>query len=91
MCLNNFATCLFIRYNRLGAVEDIDKAIVVNRDALALCQPGHPDRTMALNNLAAYYFTRYNHLGAMEDFNEAIDVGRDTLAHRPPGHPNRSD
>ena len=74
------------RYNQLGVMTDLEEAILLGRDTLALCTAGHPDRSMSLNSLSRYLSTRYNQLGAMEDLNEAIVLARDALALRPPGH-----
>jgi hypothetical protein len=60
MSLNNLAIYLFTRYNQLGAIEDLDEAIVLDREALDLRQPGHPDRSVSLNNIANRLTTRYN-------------------------------
>ncbi|KAH0825948.1 TPR-like protein, partial [Lanmaoa asiatica] len=90
VCLNNLAFRLSTRYKQLGAMGDLNEAIVLDRDALALCPPGHPDRSTSLGNLAVHLSTRYNQLGAMEDLNEAIILNRNTLALRPPGHPDQS-
>ena len=100
MALNNLANHLSTRYNELGvkedfndqfgAMEDLNEAVDLARDALALWPPGHADHSIALNNLANHLSTRYMLLGGIEDLNEAIVLARDALAVRPPGYPGRS-
>ena len=71
-------------------MEDLDEAIVLDREALNLCPQGHPLQSGSLNNLAAGLSTRYNQLGAMEDLDEAIVLNREALNLRLQGHPDRS-
>ena len=40
MALNNLAVRLSTRYKQLGTMEDLNEAIVLDRDTLALLQPG---------------------------------------------------
>ena len=87
MSLNNFASHLGTRYNLLGGVDNINEAILLSRDALALCPPGHPLRSPSLNNLANHLGTRYELLGGVDDLNEAVLLSRDALALCLPGHP----
>ena len=77
------------RYEQLGAMEDLDEAIVLVREALELCSQGHPNRSIPLNNLANRLSTRYNQLGAMEDLDVAIVLDREALDLCPQGHHNR--
>ena len=83
------ACTLHIRcYKQLAGI-DLDRAIVLGRDALPLCPPGHPLRSMYLNDLALCLSFRYNELGGVDDLNEAIVLARDALFLCPPGHPHR--
>ena len=71
-------------------MEDFDEAIVLDREALDLRPPGHPDRSMSLNNLAIRLSARYKQLGGVEDLDEAVVLDREALDLRPLGHPDRS-
>jgi hypothetical protein len=53
-------------------MEDLEVAIIYNRQALDLCPPGHPDHSSYLNNLATAVSTCFEQLGKMEDLEEAI-------------------
>ena len=62
-------------------MEDLDEAIVLNREALCLRTQGHPARSASLNSLAIHLSARHIRLGAMQDLDEAL---------YPQGHPDRS-
>ena len=88
MALNNLSGRLYTRYNHLEAMEDLDEAIVLVREALDLRPQGHPDRAMSLNSLAIHLSSRYNQLRVMKDLDEAIVLDREALDLRPQGHPD---
>jgi CHAT domain-containing protein/tetratricopeptide (TPR) repeat protein len=71
-------------------MEDLEEAIVLDRQALDLRPQGHPLRSSCLNNLANRLSIRYKELGAMEDLEEATVLVREALFLRPQGHPLRS-
>jgi CHAT domain-containing protein len=71
-------------------MEDLNEAIVLDREALDLCPRGHPDRSISLNNLAVDLSVRCGQLGEREDLDEAIVLQREALGLRPQGHPLRS-
>jgi Na+-translocating ferredoxin:NAD+ oxidoreductase RNF subunit RnfB len=71
-------------------MEDLEDAISSHREALTLCPPGHPNRSISLNNLANALSTRFEQSGRMEDLEDAISSHREALTLCPPGHPDRS-
>jgi CHAT domain-containing protein/tetratricopeptide (TPR) repeat protein len=73
-----------------GETSCIDEAIVLDRDALELCSPGHPRRFVSLSQLAVDLNSRYMRLWAMQDLDEATILVREALDLCPKGHPNRS-
>ncbi|KAI9455532.1 hypothetical protein HD554DRAFT_271221 [Boletus coccyginus] len=76
-------------YNQLGAASDLERAIVLYREALDIRPQGHPARSSSLNSLAVGLSIRYQQLGTTEDLDEAIVLGREALALRPRGHRDR--
>jgi hypothetical protein len=80
------------RYSHLGAIEDIEEAVIYSslREALELCPEGYPNRSTSLNNVALYLSSRHDRLGDMMDLHEAIILGRQALDLRTSGHPDRS-
>ena len=77
---------LGVRYDLLGGVDDLNGPVLFDRDALALCPPGHPNRSRSLSHLALHLDTRYKLRGGAEDLNKAILPDRDALALGTPGH-----
>ncbi|KAG2147872.1 CHAT domain-containing protein [Suillus bovinus] len=75
---------------QIGNSEDLDEAIALHREALALRPVGHTDRSMSLNNLATQLSSRFHHRGDGEDLDEAIALHREALALCPVGHTDRS-
>ena len=84
------AESLAARFQEEGGGDYIDQAIVLDREALELCPPGHPKRDDSLSSLALHLGNRYDQLGAMEDLTEAIVLNREALALHPAGNPYRS-
>ncbi|KAG2746782.1 hypothetical protein P692DRAFT_20739488 [Suillus brevipes Sb2] len=90
MSLNDLALGLSTRFDHRGNAEDLDLAIALQREALALQPVGHPDRSTLLNDLTVQLSTRFDHRGKAEDLDLAIALGREALALRPVGHTDRS-
>jgi hypothetical protein len=74
---------------RTGMVDEVDRSILLNRVALALRPPGHPERHLSLSHLAVSLVKRYKQSKSAEDLEEAILLNSEALALRPPGHPSR--
>jgi hypothetical protein len=78
------------RFERIGDLESLAKAVALDRQVLDLRPPGHPDRSRSLNNLAYTLLTRFKQLGDSDALAEALDLHRQALDLRPPGHSDRS-
>ena len=87
--LNLRAESLVTRFKQGEGTNYIDEAIVLDREALELCPPGHPKRHVSLNRLAIHHDDRYKQLGATRDLDEAIVFIREALDLCPQGHPDR--
>lgn len=61
----------------------------MDRDALELRPPGHPDRSSCLSNLADHLSDRFGRTGDLSEIEEAIQLDREALKLRPPSHPSR--
>ncbi|KAG1804572.1 CHAT domain-containing protein [Suillus variegatus] len=72
--LCNLAVMLVTHFKRRGNDKDLDQAIALQTEELALCQVGDPGRSMSLNNLANQLSSRFE----------------EALALRPVGHTDRS-
>ena len=51
MYLNNLGNALQSRFERTGSMDDLDRAITTNEQAVASTPDDHPNRAMYLNNL----------------------------------------
>ncbi|KAJ7442795.1 CHAT domain-containing protein [Mycena galericulata] len=88
-CLSNLANVVGIRFKQRGDPDDIDKAIALNREALALRPPSHPDHGISLNILADAVQTRFELRGNSKDIVEAINLSQEALALHLLPHPDR--
>ena len=84
------AHSLVAKFEQGGGTSYIDEAIVLDREALELCPPGHPERAASLTQLALNLGDRYSQQGGRRDLEEAIVLDREALELRPQGHPDRS-
>jgi hypothetical protein len=72
------------------ALDDkFDHKILLNRVALALRPPGHPERDLSLNNLSASLDKHDKKSRSAGNLEECILLHREALALRPPGHRDR--
>ncbi|KAG1842269.1 hypothetical protein DFJ58DRAFT_732128 [Suillus subalutaceus] len=78
--LGNLAVMLQTRFERRGNEEDLDQAIALQRDGLALCPVGHTDHLKLLNNLANGLSFCFEHRGNDEDLDQAIVLHAEALA-----------
>ena len=88
--LHSRANSLVATFQHGGGTSCLDEAIVLDREALERCPPGHPKRPVSLTQLAIHLGDRYCQLGATRDLEEAIALNRESLDLRPQGHPDRS-
>ncbi|KAG2119296.1 TPR-like protein [Suillus clintonianus] len=88
--LVNLANSLADRFERLGALSDLDEAIELHRASLLLHPLGYSDRPTILNNLANGLRDRFTQRGIPSDIDEAIEHHRAALLLCPPGHSLRS-
>jgi tetratricopeptide (TPR) repeat protein len=85
--LNNFGNILSLQYGHTGAMEDLEEAIRVARQAITITPRNHPDLAAMLNNLAVRFSSRYERIGAMKDLEKAIRVARHAIGVTSDDHP----
>ncbi|MCX4529285.1 tetratricopeptide repeat protein [Streptomyces sp. NBC_01551] len=88
--LNNLGLALRARFERLGAVADLDAAIDAGRKAVEATPTDHPKRAGRLINLVLVLRARFERLGVVADLDAAIKAGREAVEAAPAGHPNRA-
>jgi hypothetical protein len=69
--LYNLSARLFTRFNHQSNVEDLDEAISLSREVLAVCPVGHTLRSSSSHNLAVRLFTHLDHRGNAEDLSNS--------------------
>lgn len=79
-------TFLVTRFNRLGDLDDLERACQGFDEMLALTPPGHPYRVSALMAVGQIYSTRFERLGSLEDIAKAIDAYKE-IRIISPNHP----
>jgi tetratricopeptide (TPR) repeat protein len=87
--LSNLGDHLRARFERTGALTDLDEAIDVGRKAVDATPAGHVNRGAYLSNLSLVLLFQYEFTGDLADLDEAIDVGRKAVDATPAGHVNR--
>ncbi|KAF8597857.1 hypothetical protein BDV93DRAFT_406934, partial [Ceratobasidium sp. AG-I] len=79
---------LLLRYEALGALNDLQAAIECCSCAWMLIPDGDDNRTKTLDNLGSSYLCRFERLGELEDISKAIDCQTQAVHLTPNGHPD---
>jgi tetratricopeptide (TPR) repeat protein len=88
--LSDLGASLKTRYNRTGALADLDEAIRAGGDAVAALPPGHLDRPAFAYNLGLALVSRFERADARADIDQAIGLFGESLAATPDDHPYRA-
>ncbi|KAJ6601817.1 CHAT domain-containing protein [Mycena vulgaris] len=76
--------------NVMEGSNDINKAIQLHREALALHASLHPARGRLMGELGVALYTRFGQQGDIQDIEEAIVLHREALALHGPPHPDHA-
>ncbi|KAJ7731070.1 tetratricopeptide repeat-containing protein [Mycena metata] len=87
--LNSAAQVLQTRFEQQGNTKDIEDAIVLFREAVALSTQSHPNRDSFLHNLGTAVKSRFERRGDRKDMDEAIELLNQALVFRASPHPDR--
>ena len=68
-------------------MDDLDRAIVTNEQAIESTPDGHPDRAMYLNNLGIALQSRFDRTGSMDDLDQAIVTNKQAVESTLDDHP----
>ena len=74
---------------KMAAIEQLDEAIGLQREALEWSPPHHIYRVSNLAYLALFLVTHYDEAGATESLEESIKLYQQALALIPDGHQDR--
>ncbi|KAJ3534870.1 hypothetical protein NMY22_g6731 [Coprinellus aureogranulatus] len=78
--LYSLAYSLGTRATRVGAMEDLEKSILLLEDSLSNHCANLEDRSNALSLLAMCLGKRFNRLGRVQDLEQAIEINREVLS-----------
>ncbi len=88
--LSALATALATRFDRTGALTDLDAAIAAGQEAVTVTPVDHPHRGMWLVNLGNALRRRFERTGVPTDLDLAVGDFREALAAAPADHPHRA-
>ncbi|KAB5592541.1 Aromatic di-alanine and TPR containing protein [Ceratobasidium theobromae] len=86
--LTNLGNDYFRRFQQLGNLKDIDRAIECRTRVVFLTPEGHPDMPGHLHNLGNAHSSRFERLGKLEDIDKVIECRTRAASLIPEGHPN---
>ncbi|CUS09065.1 unnamed protein product [Tuber aestivum] len=81
---------LSTRFERMGDLRDLQKAIKEAEERLAAMALDNPYRAAVQSILGNILYTRFERIGDLEDLQKAIRHGEEGLAATPPNHPDRA-
>ena len=87
--LNNWGLALRERFERLGSLADLEKALDLFQQAVELIPEGNPDRPMCLNNWGVALHEHFERLGSLTDLEKALDLFQQAVELIPEGSPDR--
>ncbi|WP_413756321.1 hypothetical protein [Streptomyces sp. MMBL 11-3] len=82
-CLGNLMTGLGTRYGWTGDDADLDEAVLLGREAIALTSPGGPYRASCASNLSGLLRIRFDVRGGEADLDEAVRLSAEAAAATP--------
>ena len=88
--LSNLGLALRVRFERTGALPDLEEAVDFGRESVATAPPGRPNTALYLDNLGRALQTRFGTKGTPADLEGAVDVSRRAVAATPTGHRSRA-
>ncbi|KAJ7461218.1 CHAT domain-containing protein [Mycena latifolia] len=90
MRLTKLAVSLLRNYERLGNLDDINKAISMLQEAATLTPDAHPTKISRLGNLGSSLSLRFEQLGDVTDLNKSVLMLENALRLMPNDHADRS-
>jgi hypothetical protein len=70
--LNNLGLSLYRRFKRKGNMENLNKAILREKQAVKLMPENHPNLILFLNNLGLSFRSRFERIGNIENLEKAV-------------------
>ncbi|KAJ6579941.1 CHAT domain-containing protein [Mycena vulgaris] len=70
---NNLGNSLMTRFDRLGDRQDIDRAVLMHKNAASLTPDAHPDKPVWLHSLGNSLLTRFKKFGDPNDLQQMFE------------------
>ncbi|KDN67105.1 putative TPR domain-containing protein [Colletotrichum sublineola] len=86
--LGTLVTQLGDRFKHTGAMENLEEAISISKQAIAMTPSEHPYLVSLLSNLGRLLGYKHLRTGAMSDLDEAIKIVRQAFNATPKDHPD---
>jgi hypothetical protein len=81
---------LTARYQRIGDLEDLESAVQIWNEVVAITPGDQSDRPSHLRGLAISLTARYQRIGDLKDLVAAHEVAEKAANLTPEGHPERA-
>lgn len=78
--------CLHLRYIMLAQLDDLNRALTLARECLALWQPRHPERCRIILLLSILLTQSFDRTGNEKDLDTAVHHAEYLIESCPPGH-----
>jgi tetratricopeptide (TPR) repeat protein len=83
------ANRLGARFERTGAIDDLNCAIEVAEMAIAASPEDHPNRPSILNDFGVWLYKKFEQTRVISDLNHAVEVAELAVEAAPQNHPHR--
>src|SRR5208282_3711846 len=87
MYFNHFGTTFSARFNLTDSLDDLDSAILLSEQFVALTPDDHPDRVDRVRNLSAAFLARFDRMGSLDDLDSSIAMNERAIALTPNDRP----
>ncbi|KAJ7737238.1 CHAT domain-containing protein [Mycena maculata] len=87
--LHDLGHALYYRFQQHGQVDDIHKAVLLQKDVLHLIADDDSRMVGIASDLASFLQVRFERFGDLSDLNQSISIREDAVLRTPEGHPDR--
>jgi tetratricopeptide (TPR) repeat protein len=86
MYLNNLGNALELRFQRMGLMNDLDRAFMAIEKAIKQTPVGYPNRVGYLNNFGIVLHKQFDQTGSIDTLDRAITVYKEIITSIPNSH-----
>ena len=85
--MDNLGKTLCDRFQSLGNISDINRAVLIGKEAVRIAADDDPRTFICLFNFGVSLMHRFKSLGDLSDVNMSVSILRDAVQHAPVSHP----